>query len=193
MEEKSICRCPWSLCHPLAIEYHDTEWGIPVHDEQKHFEFLCLEAMQAGLNWLMILKKRESIRNAFENFDYNKIALYDEEQIQRILVVPGIIKSRKKIEAIINNAYMFIKIQNEFGSFDKYIWDFVDGIPIDNNISSPNEVPAVTDLSDKVSKDLKQRGFKFLGSITVYAHLQATGIVNDHLTSCFRYKSGVNI
>lgn len=188
MDNDNITRCGWCLCHLLATEYHDREWGIPVHDEQKHFEFLTLEAMQAGLNWLMILKKRESIRKAFDNFNYNAIANYDEIKIEELLLNAEIIRSRKKIEAVINNARMFIKLQEEYGSFDNYIWRFVDNKPVIIPSHGLGQIPATTELSDFVSKDLKKHGFRFMGSITVYAHLQAVGVVNDHLVCCFKYK-----
>lgn len=180
-------RCPWSVTHPLLIDYHDHEWGNPVHDEQKHFEFLTLEAMQAGLSWLIVLKKRESIRQAFDNFDYRKIAAYDEKDFERILAAPDIIRNRRKIDATIHNARMFLKIQEEFGSFDKYIWGFVNYQPIINSFATMSETPITTELSDLISRDLKKRGFKFLGSTIIYAHMQAIGIVNDHLLSCFHH------
>ncbi|MCX8130480.1 MAG: DNA-3-methyladenine glycosylase I [Clostridia bacterium] len=188
MYNESVNRCAWCLCHPLAVEYHDKEWGTPVYDEQKHFEFITLEVMQAGLNWLMILKKRKNLQEAFDNFDYNIIAGYNEEKIEKLLSDPGIIRSRKKIEAVINNARMYIKLQKEFGSFSNYIWSFVDNKPILDRRHSMGYIPVTTELSDRLSKDLKKRGFKFLGSTTVYAHLQAAGLVNDHLADCFRYK-----
>ncbi len=188
MTEYVQVRCPWSVNNPLLIDYHDHEWGTPVHDEQKHFEFLTLEAMQAGLSWFIVLKKRESIRQAFDNFDYKKIAEYSDEDSERILAAPDIIRNRRKIEATIHNARMFLKVQQEFGTFDKYIWGFVNYQPIINSFTTMSETPVTTELSDRISKDLKQRGFKFLGSTIIYAHLQAIGIVNDHLISCFRYE-----
>ena len=179
-------RCDWCKSDDLYIKYHDEEWGVPVHDDRKHFEFLVLESAQSGLNWLTILKKRENYRSAFDNFDPKKVALYDNEKVEELLSNPGIVRNRRKIEASINNARKFLDIQKEFVSFDKYIWRFVDDHPIINSYQTVSEIPATTPLSDTVSKDLKQRGFRFLGSVTVYAHLQATGIVNDHIDSCFR-------
>ena len=180
-------RCPWCGNDELYIKYHDEEWGVPVHDEKKHFEFLVLESAQAGLNWLTILKKRENYRKAYDGFDANKVAQYDEKKISELLQNEGIIRNRKKIEASINNAKEFLTIQQEFGSFDKYIWGFVNNQPLINHWEDLSQVPATSELSDTVSAALKKRGFKFLGTTTVYAHLQATGIINDHLTSCFRY------
>jgi DNA-3-methyladenine glycosylase I len=192
MNNNTRTRCPWGANNPLLREYHDREWGIPVHDEQKHFEFLTLEAMQAGLSWLIVLKKRENIRRAFNNFDYQTIAEYGEADIQRILAFPGVIRNRRKIEATIHNARMFLQIQREFGSFDNYIWRFVNYQPVINLWANINEVPVTTALSDRISHDLKKHSFQFLGSTTVYAHLQAIGIVNDHLISCFRYQELIN-
>lgn len=180
-------RCPWCGNDELYVKYHDEEWGVPVHDDKKHFEFLVLESAQAGLNWLTILRKRENYRKDYDGFDYNKVVLYDENKINELMQDTGIIRNRKKIEASINNAKCFIEIQKEFGSFDNYIWGFVNNSPVVNNWHDITEVPATSELSDKVSKDLKSRGFKFLGTTTVYAHLQATGIINDHLVSCFKY------
>lgn len=183
-------RCPWCLNDELYIKYHDEEWGVPVHEDRKHFEFLVLESAQAGLNWLTILRKRENYREAYDGFDPVKVAEYDEEKIFELLNNPGIIRNRKKIEASINNAKEFLKIQREFGSFDNYIWGFVNNMPVVNKWRDISEVPATSKLSDEVSKALKARGFKFLGSTIVYAHLQATGLINDHLTTCFRYGGG---
>ncbi|KAB3526356.1 DNA-3-methyladenine glycosylase I [Alkaliphilus serpentinus] len=180
-------RCPWCEGNDLYIKYHDEEWGVPLHDEQKHFEFLVLESAQAGLSWITILKKRENYREAYDGFDPVKVSRYDEDKIADLLNNSGIIRNRKKIEASINNANRFLEVQREFGSFDKYIWGFVDNKPIKNKWTAIEEVPAKTDLSDKVSKDLKKRGFKFLGSTIIYAHLQAIGVINDHLVGCFRY------
>lgn len=188
MDHHPLTRCPWGANNLLLQEYHDQEWGTPVHDEQKHFEFLTLEAMQAGLSWLIVLKKREDIRKAFNDFDYQAVAEYGESDIQRILASPGVIKNRLKIEATVNNARMFLQTQREFGSFDNYIWSFVDHQPVVNSWTDLSEVPVTTALSDRISKDLKKRGYKFLGSTTVYAHLQAIGVVNDHLLSCFRHQ-----
>ena len=180
-------RCAWGSSNPLMIEYHDTEWGVPLHDEQKLFEFLILEGMQAGLSWSTILNKRENFRRAFAGFDVVKVARFGKRDIKRLLKDAGIIRNRLKIEAAINNAQRFSEVQSEFGSFDAYIWGFVNGQPIKNRLKSLKEIPARTPLSDAISKDLKQRGFKFVGSTIVYAHMQATGMVNDHTVDCFRY------
>ena len=182
-------RCPWCGTDELYVKYHDEEWGVPVHDDRKHFEFLVLESAQAGLSWITILRKRENYRTAYDDFDYIKVAEYDVTKIEELLQNPGIIRNRRKIEASINNAKQFINIQKEFGSFDKYIWSFVDHKPVDNQLENIAEAQATSELSDTVSKDLKARGFKFLGSIIIYSHLQATGLINDHLTTCFRYKA----
>lgn len=181
-------RCDWSTNDPLYIAYHDNEWGVPLHDEQQLFEFLTLETFQAGLSWITVLRKRENFRSAFDNFDYQKIALYDETKVQELLQDSGIIRNKLKIRAAINNAQAFMQIQNEFGSFDAYIWEFVGGKPIQNQRKNMSELPATTEISDKLSKDLKKRGFKFVGSTVIYAHMQATGMVNDHTMDCFRYK-----
>ncbi|HSD82986.1 MAG TPA: DNA-3-methyladenine glycosylase I [Anaerolineae bacterium] len=181
-------RCAWGSNNPLMIEYHDTEWGVPLHDEQKLFEFLILEGMQAGLSWSTILNKRENFRRAFAGFDVEKVARFGKREINRLLKDAGIIRNRLKIEAAINNAQRFREVQNEFGSFDAYIWGFVNGKPIKNGFKSLKEIPARTALSDAISKDLIKRGFKFVGSTIVYAHMQATGMVNDHTVDCFRYK-----
>lgn len=181
-------RCEWAGNNPLYIKYHDEEWGVPVRDDDKLFEFLILETFQAGLSWITILRKRENFRKAFDNFDYKKIAQYDSLKIDELLNNAGIIRNRLKILATISNSKAFIEIQKEFGSFSKYIWAFVDNKPIQNKFKSIKELPAKTELSDKISKDLKKRGFKFVGSTVVYAHMQATGMVNDHVLSCYRYK-----
>lgn len=181
-------RCDWCTGNDLYEQYHDNEWGVPVREDKKHFEFLLLECMQAGLSWITILKKRENFRKAFDNFDFAKIAKYDEIKVKELLSNRGIIRNEKKIRAAINNAGCFIDIQEEFGTFDYYIWGFVDGKPVQNNWRTLDEVPANSKLSDKISNDLKKRGFKFVGSTTLYAHLQATGIINDHLITCFRNK-----
>jgi DNA-3-methyladenine glycosylase I len=170
------------------MEYHDTEWGVPVFDDQKHFEFLVLESAQAGLSWITILKKRENYRKAYDNFDPKKVARYGEAKKAKLLADAGIIRNRLKIEASITNAQRFLEIQKEFGSFSNYIWGFTNGKPVVGKRKTLGEIPARTELSDKISLDLKKRGFKFLGSIIMYSHLQATGIINDHITSCFRYK-----
>ena len=181
-------RCEWCEGSELYMKYNDTEWGDPVYDDQKHFEFLLLESAQAGLSWITILKKRENYRKAYDNFDPKKVARYGDAKKAKLLADPGIVRNRLKIEASITNAQKFLEIQNEFGSFSKYIWDFVNGKPVVGKWKSIDEIPAKTELSDKVSLDLKKRGFKFLGSVIMYAHLQATGIINDHLIYCYRYK-----
>ena len=180
-------RCAWPGKDPLYLSYHDEEWGVPVYDETKLFEFLLLETFQAGLSWITILRKRENFREAFDGFDYKKIANYSEEKIEALLQDAGIIRNKLKVRSAVTNALAFIEIQKEFGSFKKYIWGFVDGKPIQNTFKEMSEMPANTPLSDTISKDLKKRGFKFVGSTVVYAHMQATGMVNDHLESCFRY------
>jgi DNA-3-methyladenine glycosylase I len=185
MDEK---RCDWSTKDPLYIDYHDNEWGVPLHDEQQLFEFLILETFQAGLSWITVLRKRENFRKAFDKFDYKKVAVYDEVKIQELLLNTGIIRNKLKIRAAISNAQAFMEIQKEFGSFDKYIWGFVGAKPIQNNRKTITELPATTEISDKLSKDLKKRGFKFVGSTVIYAHMQATGMVNDHVLDCFRHK-----
>jgi len=180
-------RCDWVGENPLYIAYHDTEWGVPVYDDAKLFEFLVLETFQAGLSWITILNKRENFRKAFDNFDYHKIADYDEKKQESLRQDAGIIRNKLKIKATITNAQAFMQIQKEFGTFSKYIWSFVDGKPLINKWKKNKDVPANTKLSDLISKDLKKRGFKFVGSTIVYAHMQATGMVNDHTTDCFRY------
>ena len=181
-------RCGWCAGDPLYEAYHDTEWGVPVYDDATIFEFLILETFQAGLSWITILRKRENFREAFDNFDYKKIAAYDEEKLQELLNNPGIIRNKLKVNATVSNAQAFIKIQEEFGSFSKYIWSFVNHKPLQNSIKEYKQAPATTAISDALSKDLKKRGFKFTGSTVVYAHMQATGMVNDHELSCFRYE-----
>ena len=181
-------RCWWCGSDPLYIAYHDTEWGVPVYDDATLFEFLILETFQAGLSWITILRKRENFRAAFDQFDYKKIANYKQDKIDSLLQDAGIVRNKLKINATISNAQLFMGVQKEFGSFSKYIWSFVDGKPISNQFKSSKEIPANTALSDRLSKDLKKRGFKFVGTTVVYAHMQATGMVNDHLTNCFRYK-----
>lgn len=181
-----IQRCGWCLSSDLYKEYHDKEWGVPVYEDTKLFEFLLLETFQAGLSWITILNKRENFRKAFDNFDYKKIANYTEDKIQELLLDAGIIRNKLKVYSAVANAQAFIKVQEEFGSFSKYIWDFVDGKPIDNQRKSLKEVQATTPLSDTISKDLKKRGFKFVGSTVVYAHMQATGMVNDHVADCWK-------
>lgn len=186
MEDKT--RCQWvPLEKPLYVKYHDEEWGVPVHDDQTLFEFLVLEGAQAGLSWYTILNKRENYRRAFDNFDPEKVARYDQAKIQELLQNPGIVRNRLKVASAVTNAKAFLKVQELFGSFDKYIWDFVDGSPIVNTFKSVKELPASTPLSDTISKDLKKKGFKFVGTTIIYAHMQATGMVNDHTVDCFRY------
>ena len=181
-------RCWWCGDDPLYMAYHDTEWGVPVYNDATLFEFLILETFQAGLSWITILRKRENFRAAFDQFDYKKISNYKQDKIDSLLQDAGIIRNKLKINATISNAQLFMDIQKEFGSFSKYIWGFVDNKPIKNSLKTSKDVPANTALSDRLSKDLKKRGFKFVGSTVVYAHMQATGMVNDHLTNCFRYK-----
>lgn len=181
-------RCFWVTNDPLYIAYHDEEWGVPVYDDATLFEFLVLETFQAGLSWITILRKRENFRAAFDNFDYQKIVNYTEEKYEELLQDKGIIRNKLKIKATISNAQAFMEVQKEYGSFSKYIWGFCDGKPIKNSFKTREEVPATTELSDKISKDLKKRGFKFVGSTVIYAFMQATGMVNDHTTDCFRYK-----
>lgn len=179
-------RCPWCGDDELYVKYHDEEWGVPVHDDLKHFEFLVLESAQAGLSWITILRKRENYRKAYDGFDPVKVANYNNNKIEELMSNPGIVRNRKKIEASVNNAQRFLEIVDEFGSFDKYIWSFVDNKPIINQWNDISEVPSKTHLSDEVSKDLKKRGFKFLGSTIIYSHLQATGLIDDHLIYCFK-------
>ena len=180
-------RCSWCGDDPLYVAYHDNEWGVPVYDDQTLFEFLILETFQAGLSWITILRKRENFRKAFDHFDYQKIATYSEEKIASLLQDAGIIRNKLKVRSAVSNAQHFMEIQKEFGSFSAYIWNFVDGKPIKNSFKTQSECPANTTLSDIISKDLKKRGFKFVGTTVIYAHMQATGMVNDHVESCFRY------
>lgn len=180
-------RCAWCGTDPLYMEYHDTEWGVPVKEDAKLFEFLILETFQAGLSWITILRKREHFRKAFDHFDCQKIAQYEDSKIELLLQDAGIIRNKLKIKATISNAVAFMQIQQEFGSFSNYIWQFTNHQPIKNSWKSLKDLPSKTDLSDIISKDLKKRGFKFVGSTVIYAHLQATGMINDHLESCFRY------
>ncbi len=184
MEKK---RCNWVDDSQLYINYHDNEWGKPVHDDKKLFEMLTLETMQAGLSWITVLKKREAFREAFDNFDYQIIALYDEKKVDALITNPGIIRHRGKINATITNAKLYKDIQNEFGSFNTFIWSYVDNEPIIGHWQYSSEVPATSKLSDTISKDLKKRGFKFVGSTTIYAFMQAIGMVNDHTIDCFCY------
>ncbi len=185
-------RCEWAGNDPLYIQYHDKEWGVPVFDDKTLFEFLVLETFQAGLSWITILRKRENFRKAFDDFNYTKIALYDDNKFEELIQNEGIIRNKLKIRATISNAKAFIKVQQEFGSFSKYIWGFVGHKPIINHYKKLSEVPANTSLSDAISKDLKKRGFKFVGTTVVYAHMQATGMVNDHVIDCFRYQEVIS-
>jgi DNA-3-methyladenine glycosylase I len=186
MPDAKVRRCTWSEgIDPLYERYHDTEWGVPVRDDLKHFEFLLLEGAQAGLSWWTILRKRENYRRAFAGFDPSKVARFDARSVTRLMQDAGIVRNRQKIEAAIGNARGFLEIQEEFGSFDAYVWPFVGGAPLMNRWRKQSEVPATTSESDALSADLKKRGFKFVGSTIIYAHMQATGLVNDHLLSCF--------
>ncbi len=182
-------RCFWVSSDELYIDYHDKEWGVPVFDDETLFEFLILETFQAGLSWITILKKRENFRKAFDNFDYKKIAIYKEEKFNSLILDTGIIRNKLKVKSAITNAQLFIEIQKEYGSFSKFIWSYVEGKPILNKFKTREEVPATTELSDKISKDLKKRGFKFVGSTIIYAFMQAVGMVNDHTIDCFKYPS----
>lgn len=180
-------RCEWSNAGPLMIEYHDKEWGVPVHDDVKLFEFLILEGAQAGLSWSTILKKRENYRKAFDGFDPAKVARYGDDDVARLLADAGIVRNRLKVAATVTNARLVLNLQKEFGSLDKYLWQFVGGGPIKNAVKSLSEIPARTAKSDALSKDLQKRGFKFVGSTICYAFMQAVGMVNDHTVACFRY------
>ena len=186
MEE--VKHCGWCEGDPLYEAYHDHEWGVPVLEDETLFEFLTLETFQAGLSWITVLRKRNNFREAFDNFDYRKIAQYKDAKITELMQNAGIIRNQMKIRAAVTNAREFMKIQDEFGSFSRYIWSFVDGRPIQNEIEDYKKAPATTEISDKLSKDLKKRGFKFVGSTVMYAHMQATGMVNDHQVDCFRHK-----
>lgn len=184
----TIHRCPWGENDSLYRRYHDTEWGVPVHNDRKLFEMLILEGAQAGLSWITILRKRKNYRAAFDRFDLKKIVRYDSKKIKQLLADEGIVRNRLKIEATILNAKAFLEVQKEFGSFDRYIWQFVDGSPVVNRRRTMKDILPSTKQSDAMSKDLKQRGFKFVGSTICYAFMQACGLVNDHLVGCFRYK-----
>jgi DNA-3-methyladenine glycosylase I len=186
MEDK--IRCAWSGSDPIYLDYHDQEWGVPARDDRKQFEFLVLESAQAGLSWLTILKRRAGYQRLYVGFDAEQVARFDETRVRTMLQDPGIIRNRKKIESSINNARLFLEISEKHGLFSNYLWGFVDGKQVVNHFKSQSEMPANTPLSDTISKDLKQKGFKFLGSTIIYAHLQASGLVNDHLESCFRHK-----
>jgi DNA-3-methyladenine glycosylase I len=190
MPNDSKQRCEWGpRGGELMMAYHDTEWGVPVHDDRKQFEFLTLESAQAGLSWLVVLRKREAYRRAFADFDPEKVARFTEKRIEKLLADPGLIRNRQKIAAAVSNARAFLAVRDQFGSFDKYIWGFVDGRPIQNRLERMKDIPATSNESDALSKDLKQRGFKFVGSTIMYAHMQAVGMVNDHLVTCFRHKA----
>ena len=186
---KKITRCKWAEGVNLDyIEYHDKEWGVPVHDDKVQFEFLILEGAQAGLSWSTILNKREGYRQAFADFNVEKVARFTDKRVEKLLTNPAIVRNRLKVKSAVTNAKALIKVQEEFGSFSKYIWGFVDGKPIQNKFRKDGDIPATSTASDDLSKDLKKRGFKFVGSTIVYAHMQATGLVNDHVVGCFRYK-----
>jgi DNA-3-methyladenine glycosylase I len=188
-EKKEKIRCPWApLDKPLYVQYHDTEWGVPVRDDVTHFEFLVLEGAQAGLSWYTILCRREGYRKAFKNFDPRKVARMSDEELEKLMQNPGIIRNRLKIYAARQNARVFLAIQKEFGSFNKYVWSFVGGKPIVHACRAIKDIPATSPHSDALSKDLKKRGMKFVGSTIMYAHMQATGLINDHLTTCWRYR-----
>ncbi|HET6451195.1 MAG TPA: DNA-3-methyladenine glycosylase I [Spirochaetia bacterium] len=185
---KDLVRCPWSGTHEVLVPYHDTEWGNPVHDDVRHFEFLVLEAAQAGLSWLTILKRRDGYRRAYRGFDPARVARFSARDVTRLLGDAGIIRNRAKVASSIANARCFLEVQREFGSFDAYLWKWTGGKPVVNHWETQKKIPARTELSDAISKDLKERGFSFVGSTIVYSHLQAVGVVNDHLVSCFRWK-----
>jgi len=186
-------RCDWCLKNNLYTDYHDTEWGVPVHDDRLLFEFLLLEGVQAGLSWLTVLRKRENYRRAYANFDPEIIACYDEAKIMELMQNEGLVRNRLKILASVSNARHFLEVQKEFGSFDRYIWSFTGFKPVLNYFETLKEVPATSPVSDQISKDMKARGFKFVGSTIIYAHMQATGMVNDHLVSCFRHREICNM
>jgi len=185
---RKIIRCEWCGDDPLYIKYHDEEWGMPEHDDRKLFEMLLLEGAQAGLSWITVLKKRENYRKAFSNFNPNRIAKYDSKKVKELLNNPGIIRNKLKVNAFINNAQCFLNVKKEFGMFDNYIWQFVNHEPVINKFKSLSEIPATTEASESMSKDLKKRGFKFVGSTICYAYMQACGMVNDHVVNCYRYK-----
>ena len=189
MHDDAKTRCAWvGNTNPLMLTYHDTEWGVPVHDDRKHFEFLILEGAQAGLSWSTVLKKREAYRKAFDHFDPGKVARFTPAKVEKLLQVPGISRNRLKFDSAVRNARAFLKVQKEFGTFDAYCWRFVNGKPKVNKLQSTQQIPATSPESDAFSKDLKQRGFNFVGSTIIYAHMQAIGMVNDHLVTCFRYR-----
>ena len=184
----SLSRCAWAGDDPLYQKYHDKEWGVPLHSDKKLFEFLILEGMQAGLSWITILKKRQAFREAFDGFDFNKVAKYKAKKIAQLLDNPGIIRNKLKVNAAVTNAQAFIRIREEFGTFNKYIWQFVDHQPLQNAWQNLQEMPAKTTLAETITRDLKKRGFSFVGPTIVYSHMQATGMVNDHTTDCFRHQ-----
>ena len=186
-------RCEWSASDPIYTAYHDCEWGVPVRDDVKQFEFLVLESAQAGLSWLTILKRREGYRRLYEDFDPEKVAKFDKARVELMLKDAGIIRNRKKIESSINNAKRFLEVREEFGSFCNYLWGFTNGKQVVNHFNRLSELPATTPLSDRIAKDMKKLGFQFLGSTIIYAHLQATGLVNDHLTDCFRHRECMDV
>jgi len=190
--EKPVDRCPWCGTDPVYVAYHDREWGVPVYDDRKLFEFLILEGAQAGLRWITILKRRAGYRKAFQDFDPDKVARFTPKKIQALMQDAGIVRNRLKIESAVKNAGAFLKVQEEFGSFSAYQWRFVNGAPVRNDWKNIRQLPATTKLSDAFSRDLKSRGFGFVGSTTIYAYMQAVGMVDDHLTSCFRRKGGVS-
>jgi len=181
-------RCEWCGTEPIYVDYHDKEWGVPVHDDRLHFEMIILDGAQAGLSWITILKRRESYREAFDNFDVKKVSRYSDKKVEKLLSNPGIIRNRLKVNSTVKNAKAFLKIQKEFGSFDKYIWQFVNYKTIQNKWKRMSDLPAKTEESDAMSKDLKKRGFSFVGSTICYAYMQAAGMINDHTVDCFRYK-----
>ena len=188
MSRQPPARCPWAASDPLYAAYHDEEWGAPLHDDRRLFEMLVLEGAQAGLSWLTILRRREAYRDAFDRFDPRAVARYGARDVERLLADGGIVRNRRKIDSAVNNARAFLAVQEEFGSFDRYVWRFVDGRPIQNAWTKPQEVPARTPVSGTLSKDLRSRGFTFVGPTICYAHMQATGMVNDHLVGCFRHR-----
>ncbi len=182
-----MTRCPWGASDPLLVRYHDEEWGRPVHDDRRHFEFLVLESAQAGLSWLTVLRKRDGYRAAYRGFDPSRVARFTRRDVERLLRDASIVRNRAKVSSSINNARRFLDVREEFGSFDAYLWKWVGGKPVVNRWKTQSQIPPRTELSDAISKDLKQRGFTFVGSTIVYSHLQAVGVVNDHLVSCFRH------
>jgi DNA-3-methyladenine glycosylase I len=193
LEGKIKACCAWPTDNPLMIKYHDKEWGVPVHNDRKLFEFLLLEGFQAGLSWNTILNKRDNFRKAFDNFNFNKVVCYNKRKINSLMKDAGIIRNKLKIESAVTNAKAFIEVRKQFGTFNKYIWGFVNDKPIINNHRKLSDLPSSTKLSDLISSDLKKRGFKFVGTTIIYAHMQATGMVNDHTTNCFRYKHIINL